>query len=351
MSGRRVRHWLALGACALAALLAAAELSAQEVRVRDLIIPDAAPPVRLMGYGLVTGLNNTGDRVTGAAGSRQTVQSVVNLLRRFDVEVPLDLLRTRNVAAVLVTAEVSPFLRPGGRFAVRVSSVGDATSLRGGVLWMTPLLNDAGQRAVAGAQGALVMSEGGASADNLPVLTTARVPDGGIVEAELARPDFRSVTKLLLRDPDVATASRIAAAVDSAFGAPGTAVVDDPGAITLTLKDTIGGLVATIAKVRELRVRSDRPARIIIDSRDGTVVTGGELIVNAAVVSHAGITLTIGTVADTATLRGDVRLPSGTTVQRIAAALHAAQSTATEVAAIFDALREAGALAAEILVR
>ena len=87
MSGRRVRHWLALGACALAALLAAAELSAQEVRVRDLIIPDAAPPVRLMGYGLVTGLNNTGDRVTGAAGSRQTVQSVVNLLRRFDVEV------------------------------------------------------------------------------------------------------------------------------------------------------------------------------------------------------------------------------------------------------------------------
>jgi flagellar P-ring protein precursor FlgI len=127
--------------------------SAQEmIRVRDLTIEDKAIPVRLMGYGLVIGLDGTGDRSGGGKSGGMTVNSVVNLLRRFGIQLPVEALKMKNVAAVLVTAEVSPYLRPGGKFEIHVSSVGDARSLRGGVLWMTPLLSDIGSEPVASAQ-------------------------------------------------------------------------------------------------------------------------------------------------------------------------------------------------------
>src|SRR6185312_12938270 len=131
-------------------------LSAQEmIRVRDLTIGDNNVPVRLMGYGLVVGLDGSGDRASGGKQGGMTVNSIVNLLRRFGVQLPVEALKIRNVAAVLVTAEISPYLRPGGRFEIHVSSVGDARSLRGGVLWMTPLLTDVGGDQMASAQGPL----------------------------------------------------------------------------------------------------------------------------------------------------------------------------------------------------
>ena len=326
---------------------------AQGTRIRDLVLTDAAPPVRLMGYGLVTGLSGTGDRAMGTYGSRQTVQSVVNLLRRFDVEVPPELLRMRNVAAVVVTAEVSPYLRPGGRFEVSVSSLGDAQSLHGGVLWMTPLVAEAGGRAVAGAQGALLNSADRLSRAANGGGTSARIPDGGVLEVDLPRPAGNPINRFLLRDPDISLASRIAAAIDSAAGTPGTALVEDPGSIRLALTDTAPNLAATLSKLRDLRVKAPRPSRVIIDGRDGTVVAGGELEVGSAVISHGGITLTIGEqiAGDTTATRGDVRLPSGVTVQRIAAALHALQSTGGEIAAIFEGLRSVGAITADVVVR
>src|SRR4051812_30150679 len=118
----------------LFALLAPTAIKGQEARIRDLTVEDKAVPVRLMGYGLVVGLDNSGDRVSGTKSGGMTVTSVVNLLRRFNIEVPADVVRMRNVAAVLVTAEVSPYLRPGGKFDVNIASLGDARSLRGGVL-------------------------------------------------------------------------------------------------------------------------------------------------------------------------------------------------------------------------
>lgn len=339
--------------CALALLVAAVTpaANAQDARVRDLVLADVAPPSRLMGYGLVTGLSGTGDRVSGNFGSRQTVQSVVNLLRRFDVEVPPELLRTRNVAAVLVTAEVSPYLRPGGRFEVHVSSVGDAQTLRGGVLWMTPLMADAGGKALAGAQGALLISGGTAPGAWAQGGTTARIPEGGVLEADLPRPPAGAGNKLLLREPDVGTATRIVAAIDSAFGGPGNASVDDPGAITLTVKDTSASLAGVLARIRELRVRPSRAGRIVIDGRSGTVVAGGDLLVGEAVVSHDGITLSVGATTDSTSTKGDVRVSAGSTVQTIAVALHSMQSTATETAAIFEALRTVGAISAEVVVQ
>jgi flagellar P-ring protein precursor FlgI len=339
------------GALAALSSLAVVNAHAQDARIRDLVLTDAVPAVRLMGFGIVTGLTGTGDRVAGIYGSGQTVQSIVNLLRRFEIEVPAAMLRTRNVAAVLVTAEVSPYLRPGGRFEVQVSSLGDAQSLRGGVLWMTPLVAEAGGKAFAAAQGALLMSGADANRRSAAGGTTARIPSGGALEVGLPRPDVTFATKLLLREPDAQTATRIVTAIDSVFGGPGNASVEDPGSIALTLKDTATSFLGALSRIRELRIQSSRAARIVIDGRDGTIVAGGDLLVGEAVVSHANITLTIGPSADTATTAGDLRVPTGTSVQRVASALHAMRATPSEIAAIFEALRSVGAIAAEVVTR
>jgi flagellar P-ring protein precursor FlgI len=341
-------------AAALVPIAAAGPLGAQETRIRDLVIADAAVPVRLVGYGIVTGLNGTGDLTMGGRSGGQTVQSVVNLLRRFDIEVPPEMLRTRNVAAVLVTAELSPYLRPGGRFEVQVSSVGDARSLRGGVLWMTPLVPDAGADPVATAQGPLVVSEGRVR-DSRTVLTTARLPGGGLLEADLPRPVLATSTKLLLREPDIATATRMAAVVDSVFGAQ-IATVLDPGAVALALPaDAPGGPAAALARIGTIMIQREQATRIIIDGRNGTVVVGGALAVSEAMVSYGGITLAVGAPGDAATdappAPGELRMPNGTSVQRLAAALHAARSTPTEIAAILNSLRDVGALNAEVVIR
>ena len=338
---------LVLGVTALAA--AAGTAHAQDVRIRDLTIQDQFVPVRLVGYGLVVGLDGTGDRVQGGQSSGQTVQSVANLLRRFDVEVPPEMLRLRNVAAVLVTAEVSPYLRPGGRFEVHVSSVADARSIRGGVLWMTPLISEVGGDPVATAQGNLLISDGAMSRGGYTVETTARIPTGGLLEMDMPRPAFASSSRLLLKEPDLGTASRIAAAVNYDVG-PGTATVEDPGSVALNLPADAAQRITTLTRVQELRVQPLRQTRIVIDGRDGTVVAGGDLTVGEAVVSHGAVTLTVGA-AGGAAAPGEVRVPGGTSAQQIASALHALQTPATEIAAIFASLREIGALTAEVVIR
>jgi flagellar P-ring protein precursor FlgI len=324
---------------------------AQDVRIRDLTIQDQTVPVRLMGYGIVIGLDGTGDRSSGGQSGGPTVQSVANLLRRFDVEVPTEVLRTRNVAAVLVTAEVSPYLRPGGRFEIHVSSVGDARSMRGGVLWMTPLVSDVGGRPVATAQGSLLLSEGVTDRRSGAVQTTARIPTGGVLEADLPRPAFASVSRLVLRQPDLATATRIAAAINTAIGA-GSASVEDPGSVALTLAAGGEDRPTVLSRISELRVQPDRPNRVVIDGRDGTVVAGGDLVVGPAMVSHGAITLSIGTAAATgAGAPGDLQVPVGTSVQQIASALHGVRTPPAEIAAIFESLRDVGAIAAEVVIR
>jgi flagellar P-ring protein precursor FlgI len=352
MTARIWQSLLLIAVLTAAALLLAfpANASAQEIRVKDLTIADQSLPIRLSGYGLVTGLDGTGDR------GRQTIQSVANLLRRFDVEVPTEVLRVRNVAAVLVTAEVSPYLRTGGRFDIHLSSMGDAQSLKGGVLWMTPLVADIGATPVGTGQGSLMIS--GGLGTGREIETVARIPAGGLLEADLPRPRFNATSRLLLREPDVATAARIAAVIDSTLG-PGSATVEDPGSVAIVLRDTTSGFAAALARIQELRVRPDRAARVVIDGRDGTVVTGGDVAVGEAMVSRGGITLSIGTnvgkpeptKGDSLSSRGDIRITGGASVQKIAAALHAVQATPSEIGAIFESLREVGALSAEVVVR
>ncbi|MGH7507081.1 MAG: flagellar basal body P-ring protein FlgI [Longimicrobiales bacterium] len=330
----------------------ATRVAAQEVRIGDLTATAADVPIRVVGYGLVTGLDGTGDRAIGGFGARHTVQSIANLLRNFDVEVPPEVLRTRNVAAVLVTAEASPYLRAGGRFDVNVSSLGDAVSLRGGVLWMTPLVYEAGGNPVGTAQGPLMISEGRTGRNAYTVETTARIPAGGLLLGDLPRATFGSASRLVLRQPNLGTAIKIAAAINGDVG-EGTARVEDPGSIQLTLPaDATGaGPAVLLARIADLRVEPDQRAQIIVDVRDGTVIAGGNLVVGPAVVSHGGLTLTVGATGTGEPTPGEVRVAPGATVQDVAASLHAVGAPPQSIAAVFDALRVVGALAAEVNVR
>lgn len=334
------------------AVAAASSATGADVRIRDLTTQEGTVPVRLVGYGLVTGLDGTGDRAIGGQTGGQTVQSILNVLRRFHIEVPAENLRLRNVAAVLVTAEVSPFLRAGGRFEVQVASMGDARSIRGGTLYMTPLVSDPTGPALATAQGTLLISEGGANTRYAPTHeTSARIPSGGVLEADLPRPVVAATSRLLLREPDLTTATRIATAINGAFGDK-TASVEDEGSVVVTFADTVTRPTA-YAKIRDLTVKPDRAPRLIIDGKDGTVVAGGDMTVTAATVSHGAITLALGAdvASDTSAIPGSVRLPAGISVQRVATALHAVRTPPNEIAAIFAALREVGALSAEVIVR
>lgn len=341
---------IALFVCSLLPL--AATVTAQS-RIADLTRHPGAVPRRLVGYGLVTGLDGTGDRSLGVSGaSTPSVRSVVNLLRRFEVEVPPEHLRLRNVAAVLVTAEVSPWMRASGRFDVQVAALGDAISLRGGVLWMTPLVEDVGREAVATAQGALFLAdEGGRGFARRG--NSARIPDGGVLEVDPESPP-PPTTQLVLREPDLATATRIAAAIDAAFGA-GRARVLDPGAVALSGAGGAGAPdLAFLAAVDTLRVRAESPPRIVIDAREGTVVAGGDLTIGAAVIQHQGITLQVGgAAADTSRGGGAglLRVEPSASVRTVAAGLHAAGVRPQDLAPIFEALRASGALRAEVVVR
>lgn len=356
LAGRRVPSIALVASTALFLSGAWFPAQSQEARIQDLTVMNQDVPVRLVGYGLVVGLDGTGDRVIGGFSSGHTVRSVANLLRRFDVEVPEQLLRTRNVAAVLVTSEVSPYLRPGGRFEISVSSIGDAPSLRGGVLWMTPLVSDVSTAPVATAQGPLLVSEGsdGFGSNAYAVETTARIPDGGILEATLATPDFTQASVLYLRSPSLSTATRIAGAINEALG-DGTATVQDPGAVTLQLTGEAQASPAlALAQIGELTVAPQRVARVIIDGRNGTVVAGGNLVVGEAVVSHGSMTLVVGGTQPDSTaapVPGDVRMDAGVSVQDVAAALHAVAAPPSAIGAVFESLRDVGAIRAQVTIR
>jgi flagellar P-ring protein precursor FlgI len=360
-----VNAWLRPRLLALVLLPGALAAQATE-RVGDLVTQAGGVPRRMIGYGLVVGLEGSGDRSFGTAnGGTQTVRSIANALRRFGLEVPPDRLRPRNVAAVIVTAEASPYLRAGGRFEVQVSSIGDASSLRGGVLWITPLVTDVDQAPVATAQGPLLLADeetryAGRRGNS------ARIPEGGVLELDPPAQAALS-PRLLLRKPSLATAQRVVQAINGAVGDT-VAKVDDPGSITLNPgQKGADNLVSFLASLDTVPVRMAPDSRIIIDGRSGTVVTGGTVRVAAATVSHRGLTLRIGgpvaapaagdsTAGPGAGTSGSpssglLAVADGATVQEVAAGLHAAGARPQEIAAMFTALRDVGAIGAEVVIR
>lgn len=325
-----------------------------ETRVGDLTIRTGDVPRRLVGYGLVVGLDGTGDRsFTGGAFGNPTIHSVVNVLRRFGIEVPSEHLHLRNVAAVLVTAEISPYLRAGGRFAVHVSALADATSLRGGVLWITPLVADPGQPPVATAQGPVYIAEDDGDRTRYTRRgNSGRIPEGGILEVDPPQA-AASDARLLLRNPDLVTADRIVSAINASMG-DGTARVEDPGSVALTPQSGQSGATHEfLAVIDTLTVMVEGPRRIVISGRTGTIVAGGDVRIGSAVVNHQGITLQIGGTGPAGEGGSPqlVRLEPQALVQDVAAGLQAAGAEPSEMAAIFESLQAAGALNAEVVIR
>lgn len=354
--GRQARLALpsALHVAAILVILVAGSTApaiAQTVQIRELVRMDYDVPTRLVGYGIVVGVDGTGDRSVSQLGGGQTVRSIANLLRQLDIEIPPEALRTRNAAAVLVTAEISPYLRPGGRFNIQVASLGDATSLRGGVLWMTPLISRVDGPTIATAQGSIVLSDGRFGSGASGVETSGRIPEGGVLDTEPEAPAFAELDRLVLREPDLMTAQQIVDAITASIG-PGTAVVEDPGSIRLTMPaGDPAARALTLSQIQVLTVLPNRAPRVVIDGRDGTVVAGGGITVGPAVVSYGGLTLAIDATPPAGTGQGGLRLPAGASIQDVAAALYAVGATPTTLAAVFEALREVGALTADLIVR
>ena len=375
------RHGLCRFRALFAALLCAFGVTsgapaAHADHIRDLCDVVGARDNQLVGYGVVTGLNGTGDDVSVPFAK----QSLESLLRRLGVQIPDQQVRLRNVAAVIVTTTIPAFVRSGGRLDVTVSSMGNARSLTGGVLIQTAL-HGADRRTYAVAQGPLVVggfSASGSSGSSVQAnsTSTARVPNGALVEREIPMsPNQNGKLVLALRAPDFATASRVAEALTKDLGT-GSARALDGGAIEVkppsSFKDR---WVELIAHVGELDVDPVQNARVVINERTGTIVVGGEVRLSPVAIAQGGITITVHEQKDVSqpeafSQRGKTAIvnnsdvsaeekPSNglayvegaTTLADVAKALSMLGVSPRDLASILQALKAAGALRAEVVVQ
>ncbi|WP_149537460.1 flagellar basal body P-ring protein FlgI [Siccirubricoccus phaeus] len=276
----------------LSTLALPAPAQAQPVRIKDIADVEGVRDNQLVGYGLVVGLNGTGDRLRTSIFTRQTL---IGMLERLgintrDNETRLD---TRNVAAVMVTANLPAFARPGSRIDVAVSALGDATNLQGGTLVVTPLLGADGE-VYAVSQGAVatgaIAARGAGASVQRGVPTAARIANGAIVEREVPFSlAGRNTLRLALRNPDLTTARRIAVAINRA--APGAATAQDPRTVTLNLvgRDAMGFL----AGIEQLRVEPDQIARVVIEESSGTIVMGSNVRVSTVAIAQGNLTIRV----------------------------------------------------------
>jgi flagellar P-ring protein precursor FlgI len=365
---------VAAGAAAVAVIgaapMSATPTGATPTRLKDLIALQGYSPAPLMGYGLVVGLNKTGDR-------RQTIfstQSLANMLSQFGLLVDAEQIKVENIAAVLVTGELSPYQKLGGRIDVIASSIGDARSLQGGTLLPTALRGPTGE-IVALAQGPLSIGGfgGGSGGSSVQVnhLTVGRVPNGAIVQTspEVSLPASGTLS-FALREPDFVTASRVAAAINGFLGANAARAVD-AGSVSVEIPERYRGEPTELmAQLEGLTVETDVVARIVINERTGTVVVGGDVRLGPAAVAHGNLSVRVTTeyqVSQPAPFSGGdtvvvpnqqvqidegtarlVSLPQGATLQSVTEALNALGASPRDIIAIVQALKAAGALKADI---
>ncbi len=290
-AGRRLVA--ALAALAVAALLGTPAAAAS--RLKDIVDIEGVRDNLLVGYGLVVGLNGTGDTLNNSAFTKE---SLIGMLERLGVNTRDGNLQPENVAAVMVTAVLPPFSRQGSRIDVAVSALGNAESLLGGTLLVTPLVGADGE-VYAVAQGQLAVGGFSAQGDSgttvtKGVPTSGRIANGAIVERELpfALADMGSV-KLALRNPDFTTARRIARAINAYLGT-GAAMPLDPATVSLTLPQGYGGdIVSLITDIEHLRVRPDQPARVVIDEQSGTIVMGAEVRISTVAIAQGSLTIRV----------------------------------------------------------
>lgn len=368
----RAARRLALAVLAALVLLPAGPAPAQ-VRVKDVARVQGVRDNNLYGYGLVIGLNGTGDR---GRSSPFTPQAVVAMLQRLGVSVPVERLDGRNVAAVMVTAKLPPFAKPGSILDITVSSLGDATTLQGGTLLLTPLQGPDG-RVYALAQGALSVggfAASGAAGDSVQKNhpTVGRIPGGAVVERGVPIALDPSTVAFTLLQPDFTTAVRLAEAVN-AIGAGEIARAVDPS--TVVVRVPAGDqdrLMEFVARLEVARLTVDAPARVVINERTGTVIMGSQLRISTVAVAHGNLAIQISEerqvsqpppfAPDSARTvvvpRSDVAVtedqgqllvvPEGASIGDVVRALNALGVTPRDLIAILQAIRQAGALMAEL---
>ncbi len=359
-------------------LMAAGSLQAQEqtTRLMDLVDIQGVRSNQLVGYGLVVGLDGSGDKTRQ---TKFTTQSLTNMLRQLGVQLPEGIdPNLKNVAAVSVTASLPSFSRAGQRIDVTVSSIGDAGSLKGGTLLMTPLKGVDGN-IYALAQGSLVVSgisaqgsSGSSITVNVP--TVGRIPGGAIVEREVPG-SFADSSDIVmtLRDPGFSTARNIAQAVDDRFG-EGTARALDSATISVQAPRDSDQRVAYMAMMETMPIVTEKPpARVVINSRTGTVVMNEHVEVLPAAVSHGNLVVNIRESYDVSqpggilnngetavTPNSDITveqqnshlfvLPRGSSLQAVVDSLNNVGATPSDLMAVLQALKKAGALKAELIV-
>ncbi len=277
----------------LAALLSTAGPVAAQVRIKDIADLEGVRDNQLIGYGLVVGLNGTGDKLDNDVFTKE---SLVGMLERLGVNTrdQIAKLETKNLAAVMVTGELPPFARSGSRIDIAVSSLGDATNLTGGTLLVTPMLAADGE-VYAVAQGALatgaISARGGSgSSVTRGVPTAGRITNGAIVEREITyQLDRAGALRLGLRNPDLTTARRIADVINHAIG--NIARATDPRSVSLNFagRDPI----ETLAAVEDLRVEPDSPAVVIIEEASGTIVMGANVRVSTVAIAQGNLTIRV----------------------------------------------------------
>ncbi len=281
-----------IAACALSGGLA--EPAAATSRIKDLANFEGVRQNQLIGYGLVVGLNGTGDTLNNIPFTKQSIQA---MLERMGVNIRGAQIRTGNVAAVMVTANLPPFATQGTRVDVTVSSLGDAKSLQGGTLLVTPLLGADGNVYAVG-QGSLAVAgfvaQGDAAKITRGVPTVGRISNGAIVEREIEFALNRlSQVRLALRNGDFTTAKRIAAAVNDFLGGP-IAEPTDPSTVQLTLpKKYPSNIIALLTEIEQLQIEPDLPAKVVIDERSGVIVIGQQVRVSTVAVAQGNLTVTV----------------------------------------------------------
>ncbi|MGA2866993.1 MAG: flagellar basal body P-ring protein FlgI [Verrucomicrobiota bacterium] len=344
------------------------------VRVRDLVMVAGARDNQLVGFGLVVGLAGDGDK-----DPVYTKQVIANMLQRYGINVPATTLSAKNVGVVLVTADIPAFMKPGARLDVQVSSMGDAKSLQGGVLLQTPLLG-ADNDVYAVAQGPLgvggfTAGPGGGGGANVTKNhpTVGTIINGALIEREIpAKIVHDKCIELLLREPSFTLAARLAEAINQAF--TNCAQATDSTSVRVRLPEGLEGQpVDFIARLEGLEVTPDTPARIIINERTGTIVATSTIRISNCAISQGNLTITVastmevsqpnpmsgGTTAvnprtDTKVSEGKaniVTLPELPTVEKVASSLNALGVTPRDMMAIFQAMKQAGALQAELIIR
>lgn len=369
------------------AALTPAEPTAQNVpsvpaeRVKDIASVAGVRSNQLVGYGIVVGLNGTGDGNVAA-----TLQSMQSMVSRFGMNIDAGSLSAKNAAAVMVTAELPAFSKPGQKIDITVSAIGKASSLVGGNLLMTPLVG-ADNETYAMAQGNLAVGGLGVSGANgssvtVNVPTVGRIPGGASVERTVATP-FESMPAMMLNlnTPDFVTAQRLVAAIDKAMG-PGTASALDAATVKVMAPRDVNQRVSFMAAVQDVRVdQAAPPARVIVNSRTGTIVIGDGVFLTPAAVSHGSLTVRITESQNVTTGQGGIATGQGAVAQggqntttqqsqidvnqakvkmfmfapgvqlsKIVDAVNSVGASPSDLVAILEALKQAGALHAELIV-